>query len=88
MGFWWALWIGSNIFSNIAGQFSDLNDPTDVPVLGFVFILASGLSIAAAVLCIKLVRDITSRQELRFSNLQIKHSYDPPPPPTFVSSTF
>jgi hypothetical protein len=88
MGFWWALWIGSNIFSNIAGRFSDLNDPADVPLLGLVFILASGLSIAAAIICIKMVRDITSRQEQRFANLQIKHSYDPPPPPTFVSSTF
>jgi len=88
LGFWWALWIGSNIFSSIAGQFSDLNDPDDTPLLGFVFILASGLSIAAAIICIKMVRDITTRQEQRLANLQIKHSYDPPPPPTFVSSTF
>jgi len=89
LGFWWGMFLASRFLSSLPGAFANnIKDFSDLAMVGFFFVLGSGLSIAAGVLCIKLVRDITSRQEQRFANLQLKHSYEPPPPPTFVSSTF
>jgi hypothetical protein len=89
MGVWWGMWLSSNIVANIASGFvRSIKDLSELSLVGSFFAVASGLSVVAGVLCIKVIRDITSRQDERFANLQIKHSYEPPPPPTFVSSTF
>jgi len=85
IGLWWGLWIASNIFSNIAGRFADPASLPDVAAIGVLFALAGWLSVAAGVLCIKLVRDITTRQERRSTNLVNMHQYEPPPPPSFGS---
>jgi hypothetical protein len=85
MGVWWGTWIASNIFSNVAGAYArNMRSLSDLAILGVIFAVATSFSIVAAVLCIKLVRDITSRQEQRFANLQLRDIYDPPPPPIFT----
>ena len=85
MGVWWGLWIVSNIFSNIAGRIADSTDVGNIVLMGWVFLFAGGLSCIAAVLCIKLVREVTTRQEQRFGNVLNMQRYSPPPPPTFAS---
>ena len=84
MGLWWGLWISSNVFSNFAGRFGDAEDLANIPTTGYLFIFAGGLSFTAAILCIKLVREVTTRQELRFANLLNMQRYSPPPPPSFM----
>ncbi|NOJ79882.1 DUF4328 domain-containing protein [Myxococcus xanthus] len=59
---WWATWILSNIISNVGSTFAraDAASPTSLSVSLLAGILSEGLSIAAAVLCIRVIRDIES----------------------------
>jgi hypothetical protein len=82
MGLWWGLWLASNLFSNVVGRFSDAEDLANIQTTGYLFLIAGGLSVIAAVLCIKLVREVTTRQEQRFANILDTQRYSPPPPPT------
>ncbi|MGQ0542804.1 MAG: DUF4328 domain-containing protein [Blastocatellia bacterium] len=81
-GFWWALWIISNIAGRIAERASDEPGGGVSSAFPFIFLVASVLSIAAAGLLILVVRDINERQEERFKRLGIEIN-DVPPPPTF-----
>lgn len=59
---WWATWILSNIISNVGNTFAraDTANPTSLSVSLLAGILSEGLSIAAAVLCIRVIGDIES----------------------------
>ncbi len=85
VGFWWALWLISNIVSNIAGRVYDPDTMSDIELGGLIFIIPSALSIVAAILAIMVVKDITARQEARSANVasRVPRTDIPPPPPTF-----
>jgi hypothetical protein len=83
IGLWWGLWIVSNIFNNIAARASEATSTESIQLSGAVFVASGALSIAAAVLAIMVVRDITQRQELRFARSGMRRNQAPPPPPTF-----
>ena len=87
-GFWWAFWILSNITNNISSRLVD-DSGTQVSE-GFiaVWIVASVLSLIAALLAILVVRSITERQDARFQNLHKMQVYSPPPPPNFNPPDF
>ncbi|NVI97719.1 DUF4328 domain-containing protein [Myxococcus sp. AM009] len=59
---WWATWILSNIISNVGNTFAraDTASASSLSVSLLAGILAESLSIAAAVLCIRVIRDIES----------------------------
>ncbi|WP_237080678.1 DUF4328 domain-containing protein [Myxococcus xanthus] len=59
---WWATWILSNIISNVGNTFAraDSTSATSLSVSLLAGILSEGLSIAAAVLCIRVIADIES----------------------------
>lgn len=82
IGFWWGLWITSNIASNIAGKVYDPDNIKTSAASGYIFMIAAIFSIAAAVLAVMIVRDITQRQELRAANIG-RLREGPPPPPIF-----
>jgi hypothetical protein len=54
---WWAAWIGSSILGNISGRIDDSS------TAGAVGLAGSIVSVIAAVLCIVVMRGISSRQE-------------------------
>jgi uncharacterized membrane protein len=87
MVLWWAFWIAGNVVSNITGRIYDIQNLQSASITGFLFVLSGGLTCIAAVLCIKIVREVTTRQEQRFANLINMQRYSPPPPPTFASET-
>lgn len=86
MVFWWFAWLTSNIASNIAGRVYDPDRLDTVVTSGIAFLIAGILSVIAAVLAIKVVRDITSRQEMRAIAVGRRVSGAPPPPPVFSGS--
>ena len=83
MGVWWAFWIVSNVLSNISGRVFDPNDISTVVLSGYVFIVTGIASAIAAGLAIYVVKDTTTRQELRAVAVSQLHRHEPPPPPTF-----
>ena len=83
---WWAFWIISNIFSNIVGRFYDPEDMQSVEISGYLFIINGIVTIVAAVLAVKVIRDITQRQNERYKNLAALKENQPPPPQNFEES--
>jgi len=83
MALWWGLWIVSNIFNNIAARASEASSTESIQLSGAVFAASGATGVAAAVLAIMVVRDITQRQELRFARIGLRRNQEPPPPPTF-----
>lgn len=80
-GFWWASWLISNILANIGSRLVfGTNDNTIQNIGTLMVILANVFSSVAAVLLIKVVRNITERQELSGSKILFQA---PPMPPTF-----
>ena len=88
MMFWWAFWIISNIFSNISSRVYDPENMSTVQVSGYLFIITGILTIIAAVLAIKVIRDITQRQDERYRNLGSINENQPPPPPHFDAPNY
>ena len=87
VGLWWGFWIVSNIASNIYYRLSDnIEAAGAVPWLG---LFADLTSIAAAACAILMIRTIDRRQEERSKQLALSGvTFDqPPPPPTFKSSS-
>lgn len=84
MSLWWAFWILSNISANITSKVYDLDKMETVLISGYFFILTGILSVVAAGLAIKVVMDITDRQDQRFKNIGLVTLSEPPPPPTFA----
>jgi len=77
-GFWWALWIISNISLQITDRAADgkLGDLTSVfPIIN---IAANVAAIAAAGLLIWIVRDIVRRQEERYRRLGPQNPFGQP----------
>lgn len=84
MAFWWATWLLSNFASNIAGNLFDPERPETYEASSWAFIVSGILSGFAALMAIKVIHEITTRQELRFANIgRTLMSAVPPPPPTF-----
>ena len=82
---WWAFWIISNIATNISSRMFDAVDVKSLEITGYVFIISGTLTTIAAVLAVKVVREITDRQERRFAKVEeFRPAFmQPPPPPTF-----
>jgi hypothetical protein len=92
MSFWWFFWLTSNFALNITGRVFDPDDLRTVYPSGVLFTITGVLSFAAAILLIMVVRDITTRQELRMEALSRfppepyaqPYGYSQPPaPPSF-----
>lgn len=76
LGWWWALWLISNISENITMRLGFLASTLDaVAVFNAVYLVVAALNVGAALLCIRIVRAITQRQEARMAAL-----YDAQPP--------
>ncbi len=78
MAVWWAFWIISNIAENIAARVFDPDDMQTVTISGYAFVVSGILSCIAAGFAIKVVWDITQRQESRFRNLFTMRPQEPP----------
>jgi hypothetical protein len=76
---WWAFWIISNIFSNICSRVYDPENMSTVQFSGYLFIITEILTIITALLAIKMIRDITQRQDARYKNLASIYENKPPP---------
>ena len=70
MGVWWAFWIASNIANNIAGRAYEADTPDEVLIGGIIWIVASLLSIVAAILAAAVVREISARQAARLLSVR------------------
>jgi hypothetical protein len=88
MSLWWAFWIISNIFSNICSRVYDPENMSTVAISGYLFVITGIVSIIAAVLAIKVVRDITRRQDERYENLGPLNENQPPSPPSFDTPNY
>lgn len=80
---WWGFWLVSNFASNVTGRVFDPTDIRTVEISGYFFILAGILRGIAAALAIKVIYQITERQEQRFASVGALSVAGPPPPPTF-----
>jgi Domain of unknown function (DUF4328) len=87
LGFWWAFWILSNIFNNIASRMIN-NDGQAIQGFGVVIIIASILSMIASMLAILVVKTISARQDARYQNLYKLQVFSPPTPPNFNQTNF
>lgn len=84
MGFWWVFWIISNVMENIASRVYDPDSLQGLQTFGLLAILSGITGIIAAALAIMVVRDITTRQDMRFEAVRkINMDMPPPPPPSF-----
>lgn len=83
MALWWGLWIVSNILNNIAARASEASSTESIQLSGALFGASGATGVAAAVLAIMVVRDITQRQDLRFAQIGLRRNQEPPPPPVF-----
>jgi hypothetical protein len=81
MVFWWGFWIISNTFSNIATRGG--SETGDTALDGYLFLIDGVLWVITSALAIHLVRDITARQEHRYTVIGTVAPNGPPPPPTF-----
>ena len=82
---WWVTFL----LKNIASRISDVvfQDPQAGELFPYVLIAAVTLAGISAALAIWIVRDTTSRQDLRASRVvDFSDTQQPPPPPTFGST--
>ncbi len=85
IGFWWALWISSNITTNLASRLDMTGPASEAAIALALYVVANGLSVAAAIAAIMVVSRITGRQAERFERRgQFYSQMEPPPPPTFA----
>lgn len=84
MGWWWALFIVSNILLNITSLLSNGRASDIGADFAAIFLVANIIRGADAFLIIKIIRDITRNQDLRFQKLgELGDFNTPPPPPQF-----
>jgi len=81
---WWALWILSNIVTNITSRVYDPQDIRTTEISGYFFMIEGVLWVGASILAIMVVKTITDRQEERHRRLPQITPPGPPPPPTFA----
>ena len=67
MGLWWAAYLVMNLIDNISSRVFDPDDLRTVALSGYFFVASGLMTAVAAGLAIYLVRDISSRQDARFS---------------------
>lgn len=89
VGAWWALFIVSNILLTVSNMLSN-GKPSEISELfPVVFLTANIIRAAGAFLIIKIIRDITRREDLRFERLRSFNDLPaPPPPPNFDQNRF
>ena len=81
---WWALWIVSNIVSNITNRLEGAALAGEEVIVGYLTVVSSALWVIAAGFAIKVVLNITERQEQRsLVTDAMAVNVSPPPPPTF-----
>ena len=86
IGWWWGVWIISNIADNIILRLSlRAEEPGELLLLSQAELVANALSIASALLAILVIRGIDQRQEER--SKRFAHVHSPPPPPRFEPSS-
>jgi hypothetical protein len=83
MAFWWGAWLLSNFVANIAGGVFDPEQPSSLGIGAILYMAAGGLTAIAALLLMKIIYELTDRQQQRFAQVGIQESITPPPPPTF-----
>lgn len=83
MAAWWAAWLLSNITANVAGRLFDPDSSAGLQVGAYAYGIAGAMTVAAALLAIKVVSVITDRQEQRSVNIGRAVMVTPPPPPSF-----
>lgn len=76
LGIWWACWILGNVANNVASRLDD------VEIFPILMIISSIFDLIAGGLLIKIILDITKRQNARFERLGSEIQIDSPPPPT------
>jgi hypothetical protein len=82
LSWWWGFWVAANILTRIASRFSDSAEtPEQLFLYSKLEIMASALTIGAAIFAIMVVRGIDKRQEARSKQQQLLQ--EPPPPPVF-----
>ncbi len=85
MSLWWGFWIISNIFQNAASQLSFRASSSEMLSMEeWLIILANGLSIVTTIFVLRVIKDITARQEI--SAARIPNYGAPPPPPIYDSN--
>lgn len=77
---WWAFWLLSSFAGNLAMRLS-FNESVPESTVTVISIVASGLSIIAAVFAYLVVDDIDKRQEATSAKLGLGKYAMPPPPP-------
>jgi hypothetical protein len=75
---WWAAWLIGGLLSRVSFQLGRSNDPAQVATSALVDLVSAVLLIAAAVLAVLVVRDVTARQDHK--NALITAGQFPSPP--------
>jgi hypothetical protein len=85
IGGWWALWIASNVFSNLSVLLDWEGKKENAEIASVIFGIASILSMFAAIAAMMVVKGISERQTARYEKMGFDtyHS-EPPPPPNFA----
>lgn len=82
IGIWWGFWITSNLVQNAAARFSfRATTAQDLSLAEWLSILGQVLSIVATIFVLRVIKDITARQES--SGARLPNYGAPPPPPTY-----
>jgi len=85
LGIWWALWISANIMTNLSSRLDMTGSASEAPIALALYAFANGLSVAAAIAAIMVVKGIADRQAERFARRGEVYTHtEPPPPPTFA----
>ncbi len=70
VGWWWALFLATNLISNIAGRIAFSGDSVEEILAGsWAFLVSDTLDIPAALVAIALVRSVSARQEAKHRGL-------------------
>lgn len=86
IGFWWATFLLSGIIGRLVGMLIDPRTGMPSNDLPAVLIVASFFQLAAALLILFIVKDITARQEQRFNKIAATQQFSPPPPDFYQNS--
>jgi hypothetical protein len=82
VGWWWAAYILSNFIGHVEFRMSMSNDPSVARGSAVVGLMSSPIGIAAALLCLAVVRSIHARQEAKAARVDVPTSpYAAGPPP-------
>jgi len=80
---WWITWLLSNFVANLTSGAMESRSANDVAASGYLFIANGIFHVVAALLAVKVIRSITSRQEERHLRVGVLLRSTPPPPPIF-----